>query len=77
MGLFDIFKKNTKESILKFLQDRISETISLVEIVNVFEKMCSASVEGDMIIFETGTYSFSGEPMFCFSLVRQFPNEEE
>ena len=31
----------------------------------------------DMILFETGTYSFTGKPMFNFSLVRQFPNDEE
>ena len=30
-----------------------------------------------MILFETGTYSFTGKPMFNFSLVRQFPNDEE
>ena len=30
-----------------------------------------------MILFETGTYSFAGKPMFNFSLVRQYLNEEE
>ena len=30
-----------------------------------------------MILFETGTFPFKGEPLFYFSLVRQFPNEEE
>ena len=34
-------------------------------------------VENDMILFETGTYSFTGEPLFYFSLVRQLPNDEE
>ena len=30
-----------------------------------------------MILFETGTYAFSGEALFYFSLVRQIPNDEE
>ena len=29
-----------------------------------------------MILFETGTYSFTGESLFYFSLVRQFPNND-
>ena len=48
--------------------------------ISAFEKMCEISIEGEeekMILFETGTYSFTGKPMFIFSLVRQYPNEEE
>ncbi len=77
MGLFDRFKKTTKESLLKYLQNRISDKLSLEDIVDVFEEMCNIPVKEDMILFETGTYSFTGEPMFYFSLVRQFPNDEE
>ncbi len=77
MGLFDRFKKNTKETLLARLQNRISDKSSLEDIVDVFEEMCNMSVKEDMILFETGTYSFTGEPMFNFSLVRQFPNDEE
>lgn len=77
MGLFDRFKKTTKESLLIYLQNRISDKSSLEDIVNVFEEMCRIPIEEDMILFETGTYSFTGEPMFNFSLVRQFPNCEE
>lgn len=77
MGLFDRFCKNTKDSLLKYLQNRISNKSSLADIVNIFEEMCKIPVEQDMILFETGTYSFTGEPMFYFSLVRQFPNCEE
>lgn len=68
---------NTKESLLEYLQNRISDKSSLEDIVDVFEKMCNIPFKEDMILFETGTYSFTGEPMFYFSLVRQFPNEEE
>lgn len=77
MGLFDRFKKTQKESLLKYLQNKISDKSSLENIVNVFEEMCNIPVKEDMILFETGTYSFTGEPMFYFSLVRQFPNDEE
>ena len=77
MGLFDRFKKTQKESLLKYLQNRISDKSSLENIVDVFEEMCNIPVKEDMILFETGTYSFTGEPMFYFSLVRQFPNDEE
>ena len=77
MGVFDRFKKTTKKSLLKYLQNRISDKSSLEDIVTVFEGMCSIPIEEDMILFETGTYSFTGEPMFSFSLVRQFPNDED
>ena len=77
MGLFDRFKKTQKESLLKYLQNKISDKSSLKNIVDVFEEMCNIPVKEDMILFETGTYSFTGEPMFYFSLVRQFPNDEE
>lgn len=77
MGLFDRFKKTQKESLLKYLQYKISDKSSLENIIDVFEEMCNIPVKEDMILFETGTYSFTGEPMFYFSLVRQFPNDEE
>ena len=77
MGLVDRFGKTTKESLLKYLQTKISDKSSLEDIVNVFEDMCKKPIEEDMILLETGTYSFTGEPMFYFSLVRQFPNCEE
>ena len=39
--------------------------------------MCNIPTEEDIILFETETYSFTGKPMFYFSLVRQFPDDEE
>ena len=77
MAIFGIFKKDTKEALLSFLQNKISNQTSLEDIVNVFEKMCSIPIKDDIILFETGTYFFTGEPMFNFSLVRQFPNSQE
>ena len=66
------------DRLIGFLKNKIRERSSLEEIVNVFERMCSIPLEEDMILFETGTFTTSGdEPMFQISLVRQFPNEDE
>lgn len=65
------------ENLIQFLKDKITDRMSLEDIVNVFEQMCSIPIEEDMILFETGTFSFTGEPLFQFSLVRQFPNDDE
>ncbi len=64
------------ENLVKFLQDEITDEMSLEEIVNVFERMCAipVPVEDDMILFETGTFPFTDEPVFLISLVRQFRN---
>lgn len=62
---------------LDMLKREITEKMSLHEIVDAFERMCRIPIADDMILFETGTFSFTGEPLFYFSLVRQFPNAEE
>ncbi len=67
---------------LEFLKDSISQSMQLTELIEVFEKMCQIAIDGvneddEMLLFETGTFSFSGPEMFHFSLVRQFPNEDE
>lgn len=64
---------------LEFLKNEIETKNSLEELISVFERMCDIPIdaEDEMILFETGTYSFTGKPMFMFSLVRQYPNEEE
>lgn len=66
--------------ILEYLQNAIVGKNNLDELILAFEKMCEIPVEQEeerMLLFETGTYSFSGKPMFYFSLVRQYPNEGE
>ena len=66
------------DKLIHVLKDKITDKISLEEIVNVFEQMCNIPFEEDMILFETGTFTtFRDEPMFQISLVRQFPNEDE
>ncbi|MBP3203961.1 MAG: hypothetical protein J6M66_00905 [Lachnospiraceae bacterium] len=62
---------------IEFLNKSITENMSLGEIVDVFEKMCEVKIQDEMILFETGTFTFTGEPLFYFSLVRQIPNEDE
>ena len=66
------------DSLIKFLKDRIIDKMPLEEIVDVFEQMCSIPLEEEMILFETGTFStFTTEPVFEISLVRQFSNDDE
>lgn len=65
------------DSFVQFLKDKITDKMPLEDIVNVFELMCSTPLEEDMILFETGTFAFTGNPMFQISLVRQFPNDDE
>ena len=62
---------------IKQLKEVINEDASVQDIVDRFEEMCREPRDNDMILFESGTFSFTGEELFCFSLVRQFPNEEE
>lgn len=57
MGLFDSFKKEKNEKLIKYLQKRISDKSSLENIIDVFEDMCNIPIKEDMILFETGTYS--------------------
>ena len=62
---------------IKDLETKITEGKSLKEIVGVFEQMSQEPIEEEMFLFETGTFDFTGEEMFYFSMVRQFPNEED
>ena len=52
---------------IDLLKREISEKASLADIVDAFEKMCSEPIADDMILFETGTFSFTGEPLFYFA----------
>lgn len=65
------------DNLVEYLEHSITDKMALEDIVSTFEHMCQIPIENDMILFETGTFSFTGEPLFYFSLVRQFPNDEE
>lgn len=55
------------------LQQTIHDGMTLDEMIDAFSQMCKTSVkEPDDLLFETGTFSFTGEKLFYFSLVRQF-----
>lgn len=62
---------------LEYLQKEIKENMSVKDIVDIFEQACQPMGEEDMILFETGTYDFTGEELFYFSLVKQFPMEDD
>lgn len=63
-------------SVLGCLKDNISTNNSLDEIINVFEEMCQTPIEEDLLLNEYGVYDFAGEDLFCYDLVRQYPDGE-
>ena len=64
-------------SLLNFLKDNISIDNTVDEIINVFEEMCKTPVEEDLLLLEYGVYDFTGEELFYFDLVRQYPDGED
>lgn len=63
---------------LEFLKERITDRMSLEEMVAIFEDLCREPIDDEMILFEVGTFtSISDKPLFQLSLVRQAPHEDE
>ena len=63
---------------LEYLKERITDRISLEDMVAIFEDLCRKPIDDEMILFEVGTFtSISDKPLFQISLVRQAPNEDE
>ena len=63
---------------LEFLKERITDKMSLEDMVAIFEDLCREPIEDEMILFEVGTFTnVSDKPLFQLSLVRQAPNEDE
>lgn len=64
--------------LLKCLKTETGRKKKLEKLVDAFKNMCKISTdsEEEMLLFETGIFDFTGEGMFYFSLVRQFPNGE-
>lgn len=59
--------------VYRTLRDSVKEGMSLDELIDAFAAMCRLPVgDPDDLLFETGTYSFTGKKLFYFSLVRQF-----
>lgn len=68
--------RETAEADEAYLKAAVNGQMSIAEIIDVFEAMCAEKVEDDSVLFETGTFNFTGEPAFYFSVVRQFPDGE-
>lgn len=59
--------------VYRTLREKVHDGMTLEELIGAFEEMCDLSVgEPDSLLFETGTYRFTGEKLFHFDLVRQF-----
>ena len=69
-----VYEKIDEMKLLEFLQSNISLENSVDEIIDTFEKMCETPVYDDLLLFEYGVYGFTGEDLFYFDLVRQFPD---
>ena len=63
-------------ALLEFLKNNISENSTLEEIISVFKEMCRTPIEEDLLLLEYGVYNFTGNDMFYFDLVRQYPDGE-
>ena len=66
--------------VYRTLQDSVQEGMTLNKLIDAFAAMCKLPVgEPDDLLFETGTFDFTGKKLFYFSLVRQFQyrNDDE
>ena len=63
--------------LLEYFKSNISISNSLDEIINVFEEMCKTPIEEDLLLNEYGVYDFTGENLFYYDLVRQYPDGED
>lgn len=61
-------------SLMRFLNDHISSDNTVDEIIDIFEEMCKTPMEEDLLLLEYGVYNFTGEELFYFDLVRQYPD---
>ena len=60
------------------LQNALKEGMALDELIDAFAAMCKLPVgDPDDLLFETGTFDFTGKKLFYFSLVRQFRFRDE
>lgn len=62
--------------LLRFLKSNICKRNTIDEIISVFEEMCKTPIEDDLLLNEYGVYGFSGEDLFYYDLVRQYPDGE-
>jgi len=58
----------------EFLKNNISAKNTADEIIDVFEEMCEIPIEDGLLLNEYGVYDFTGEDLFYYDLVRQYPD---
>ena len=63
--------------LLEYLRGNISVGDSLDKIISTFEEMCKIPIEEDLLLNEYGVYDFTGEKLFYYDLVRQYPDGED
>ncbi len=63
--------------LLEYLKNNILINNSLDEIINIFEEMCRTPIEEDLLLNEFGVYDYTGEDLFYYDLVRQYPDGED
>lgn len=67
-----------KLPVYQALRDYVDLDMSLDELIDAFAAMCKLPVgDPDDLLFETGTFDFTGKKLFYFSLVRQFQYRDE
>ena len=69
----------TAEKITEQLQGKLSDRASIDMLIQIFEEMCELPADGeqDELLYETGTFDFTGEKRFYFSLTRQLDGEND
>lgn len=67
-----------KLPVYQALRDSVKDGMTLDQLIDAFAAMCRLPVgEPDDLLFETGTFGFTGKKLFYFSLVRQFQYKSE
>lgn len=61
----------------KYLKNSVTENSSVEDMLSLFENGSKPMGEEDMLLFETGTFKFTGEPLFYFSIVKQIENDDD
>lgn len=73
---YSVVREETGMDLLKFLNDRISVNNTVDEIMAVFEEMCQTPIRDELLLLECGVYNYTGQELFYFDMVRQYPDGE-
>ena len=55
-------KKRTMNHLIQSLKEKITDQMSLEDMVNVFEEMCGTPFDEEMSLFEAGTFTIYQAP---------------